>query len=94
MNTYKSDVCQLRMLSVSLSCFLIKNAIFLNDIANRRHCGGKRIDNLRKIWYRIVKADNRIGESDEKRLRLNCCDVFFVARKSVFSKIIGWASER
>lgn len=94
MNTYKSDVCQLRMLSVSLSRFLIKNAIFLNDIANRRHCSGKRIDNLRKIWYRIVKADNRIGESDERRLRLNCCDGFFVARKSVFGKKIGWASER
>ena len=94
MNTYKSDVCQLRMLSVSLSRFLIKNAIFLNDIANRRHCSGKRIDNLRKIWYRIVKADNRIGESDEKRLRLNCCDGFFVARRSEFGKTIGWASER
>ena len=74
--------------------FLIKKVIFLNDIANRRHSGGKHIDNLRKIWYRIVKADNRIGESDERRLRQNCCDGFFVARKSVFGKTIGWVSER
>ena len=94
MNTYKSDVCQLRTTSARLARVLIKNVIFLNDIANCRHCSGKRIDNLRKIWYRIVKADNRIGESDERRMRLNCREGFFVARRTVFGKTIGRASER